>query len=145
MALPQIVDLRRCGVVTVKVRATVQVPRKVVVQSAMGSRRRVPSENLSVATPVVEFVCSAKPGGLLRDPPNDSDPRVRLRLRTRRRRRRLSMRIADPRGDMLPDPDDPREMIQADPLEGHVPTHRVLDEGFQNGSRCRSILGVAYG
>ncbi len=42
------------------------------------------------------------------------------------------LRIADPRGTMLPNPDDPREMIEADPLKGHIPTHRVLDEGFDD-------------
>ncbi len=39
------------------------------------------------------------------------------------------MRIPDPAGQMLPDPDDPRVMIKADPLEGQVGLYRVVTEG----------------
>ena len=40
-----------------------------------------------------------------------------------------TMRIADPAGRMLPDPDDPRMMISADPLEGQTGLYRVVTEG----------------
>ncbi len=39
------------------------------------------------------------------------------------------MRIPDPAGRMLPDPDDLRVLISADPLEGQVGLYRVVTEG----------------
>ena len=39
------------------------------------------------------------------------------------------LRIPDPEGKMLPDPDDPRVMIEADPLEGQTGAYRVVTEG----------------
>jgi len=42
------------------------------------------------------------------------------------------MRIPDPAGRMLPDPDDPREMISADPLEGQSGLYRVVTEGVDD-------------
>lgn len=43
-----------------------------------------------------------------------------------------TMRIPDPVGRMLPDPDDPRVMIAADPLEGQTGLFRVVTEGFDD-------------
>jgi hypothetical protein len=42
------------------------------------------------------------------------------------------MRIPDPAGRMLPDPDDPRVMIPADPLEGEAGLYRVVTEGVDD-------------
>jgi len=42
------------------------------------------------------------------------------------------MRIPDPAGRMLPDPDDPRVMIPADPLEGQAGLYRVVTEGVDD-------------
>lgn len=42
------------------------------------------------------------------------------------------IRIPDPAGDMLPDPDNPRLMIRADPLKGQKGAWRVYTEGFDD-------------
>ena len=42
------------------------------------------------------------------------------------------MRIPDPSGRMMPDPDNPRVMISADPLEGQVGLYRVVTEGVDD-------------
>ena len=42
------------------------------------------------------------------------------------------MRISDPAGQMLPDPDDPRVMIKADPLEGQAGLYRLVTEGVDD-------------
>ncbi|MCP4897487.1 MAG: hypothetical protein GY906_10995 [bacterium] len=39
------------------------------------------------------------------------------------------MRIPDVTGNMVPDPDDPRVLIKADPLEGQFGQYRVVSEG----------------
>jgi hypothetical protein len=53
------------------------------------------------------------------DPPDDLDGDGRI----------TTMRIADSAGGMLPDPDDPRVMVKADPLEGQSGAYRVVTEG----------------
>ncbi len=42
------------------------------------------------------------------------------------------VRVPDPAGDMLPDPDNPRLMVRADPLKGQKGAWRVYTEGFDD-------------
>jgi len=42
------------------------------------------------------------------------------------------MRVLDPAGEWLPDPDDPELMRKADPVKGEVGTHRLYVEGIDN-------------
>ena len=56
------------------------------------------------------------------DGPNDLDHDGRL----------TQIRIPDPAGDMLPDPDHPRRMVRADPLKGQRGAYRVHTEGFDD-------------
>ncbi|RMH05239.1 MAG: hypothetical protein D6702_00880 [Planctomycetota bacterium] len=49
----------------------------------------------------------------------------------------LKMRIPDPAGDWLADPNDDRAMRRADPAHGDRPTSRLLDEGLdEDGDRA---------
>jgi hypothetical protein len=42
------------------------------------------------------------------------------------------LRIPDPRADMLPDPDEPRSLIKADPLKGQRGQYRLVIEGHDD-------------